>query len=333
MKTCLLVLWWLSLVLASFAAVPPGYYSPIEGQQAAGLKVTLCHLLQHHSVLKYDSLWSYFTLTDTHSDGTVWDMYSDRRQQGFRGMNREHAFPKSWWGGAINAAYSDLHHLYPADEAANLAKSNYPLGIVGITVFDNGVSKVGYDCYSDSSTTYLVFEPADAYKGDFARAYFYMATCYQDVSWKHTFMVESNPYPTLKQAAIRLLMDWHQKDPVSDKERIRNEVVFDLQHNRNPFIDYPELASYLWGDSTTYTFSLTGREGEPTAHSLLQVYARQGALYVWAAKQGLRVDVFNPTGIRVLSLLTTEGQQGSCTLLPGVYVVTCLGRSWKVVMP
>lgn len=331
MKTILLVLWWQGLVFVTFAAIPPGYYSSIEGKRAAALKAALCGLVQDHLVLSYDSLWAVFVKTDSRSDHTVWDMYSDRRQTGFRGMNREHAFPKSWWGGIHNAAYTDLHHLYPADEAANMAKSNFPLGIVGIPVFNNGVSKVGYDCFTDSSTAYLVFEPADEYKGDFARAYFYVVTCYQELSWKHTFMLEANAYPTLNQEAARLLMDWHRKDPVSTKERVRNEAVFDCQHNRNPFIDYPELACYLWGDSTAFSFSLNGREGEPAVNDWLQVYTSQGSLYLVPKKTGLRVAVYNAVGACVWSETTTDRKQ-QVTLMPGIYVVVCQGGTWKVLL-
>ena len=60
-------------------------------------------------------------------------------------------------------------------------------------------------------------------------------------------MVSQNLYPTLNQWSIDLLMKWHREDPVSEKERDRNEAVFGFQNNRNPFIDRPELAEYLWG--------------------------------------------------------------------------------------
>ncbi len=332
MKTHVLIVLWHSLVLAANAAVPSGYYSTIDGKQAVALKSALSGLIQNKLVLEYDSLWALFTVTDTRSDGTVWDMYSNRRQTGFSGMNREHAFPKSWWGGSRNAAYSDLHHLFPADEAANLAKSNHPLGNVGIPVFDNGVSKVGYDSFQGNSTECLVFEPADTYKGDFARAYFYVATCYQDLTWKHTFMVETNSYPTFRPEAVRLLMDWHRKDPVSTKERTRNEAVYTFQHNRNPFIDYPELASYLWGDSTAYAFSLTGREGSFSRNEVLQLYANLGSIYIQTSLKDRQVIVFNPLGIRLSSVSTTGTIQFIANVSPGIYLVTCSGYTWKVVV-
>jgi len=332
MRTWVFVFLWQGVLLAANAVVPTGYYASIEGQQSAALKSALSSLLQHHVVLEYNSLWSAFAETDIHPDGTPWDMYSSTIRVSFWGMNREHAFPKSWWGGAVNAAYSDLHHIFPADEAANLAKNNYPLGKVGIPVFDNGVSKVGYDSFQESSSENLVFEPADAYKGDFARAYFYVATCYQDLVWKHTFMVESNPYPTLRAEAINLLKDWHLKDPVSEKERIRNDAVFERQGNRNPFVDFPELVSYVWGDSTAFAFSLAGREGGQATERLLQVYVKQGILYFHASKPGLLVEAFNPLGIKQLSVISTADWQHMDSLSAGVYVLVCSGCTWKVVV-
>ncbi len=93
----------------------------------------------------------------------------------------------------------------------------------------------------------LVFEPADEYKGDFARTYFYVVTAYQNLSWKYTYMVADGDYPSLQPWAIEMLLKWHRDDPVSEKELKRNEVVYSIQTNRNPFIDYPELAEYIWG--------------------------------------------------------------------------------------
>lgn len=320
------------MVFVSWAAVPPGYYSSIEGKREAELKAALSNLLENHSVLEYDSLWFYFTLTDTREDGTVWDMYSDRHQAGFQGMNREHAFPKSWWGGHINAAYSDLHHLFPADGEANRAKNNHPLGVVGIPVFNNGVSKVGYARNDDGITEQLVFEPSDAYKGDFARVYFYMITCYQSLTWRYTFMVETNTYPTLKPEAIRLLLEWHRNDPVCVKEKQRNEVVYELQRNRNPFVDYPELAYYIWGDSTQYTFSLQGREGSGLFHSALQIWTGQGSIYIQSTKQDQQLEVFAVTGYRMAVATTTGTTQCLGPFPPGMYLIRCSGMVCKVVV-
>jgi endonuclease I len=245
---------WLSVTLQ--AANPNGYYDAINGKKGESLKTTLSNLLLNHTVHDYGSLWTFFKTTDVRDDGSIWDMYSSVVRTSSWGMNREHAFPKSWWGGDVNAAYTDINHLYPSDADANMAKSNYPLGVVGNTTFDNGVTRVGRNIYPGYGTDAMVFEPDDAYKGDFARTYFYMVTCYQNLNWRYTYMVDQNTYPTLKPWAIQLLMTWHRQDPVSAKETNRNEAVFKIQNNRNPFIDYPELAEFLWGASTGQPFTL-----------------------------------------------------------------------------
>lgn len=94
-----------------------------------------------------------------------------------------------------------------------------------------------------------MFEPDDQYKGDFARSYFYMAARYNSrISTWHKDMMAGNNYPCFSTWALNLLLKWHRQDPVSDKETARNDAVYGHQHNRNPFIDHPELVEFIWGD-------------------------------------------------------------------------------------
>ena len=71
-------------------------------------------------------------------------------------------------------------------------------------------------------------------------------------------MLENNDWPTLQNWAYELLLEWSRQDPVDNIEKDRNEAVYSIQGNRNPFIDYPYLAEYIWGDSITYAFSVEG---------------------------------------------------------------------------
>jgi hypothetical protein len=192
-------------------------------------------------------------------------------------MNREHCMPRSWWGTSSNYstfdANGDLVNLSPSDAEANSAKSNYPLGIVGTASFDNGVVKVGNNTYP--GYTGLVFEPANQYKGDFARTYMYMVTCYEDYHsyWRGTgtsSMLDRNTYPVFKQWAIKMLLEWSRNDPVSDKEINRNDGVYRIQQNRNPFIDHPELAEYIWGTSKGEVWN--GTAGNNDLYVNLSVY-------------------------------------------------------------
>ncbi|MBQ6278957.1 MAG: endonuclease, partial [Muribaculaceae bacterium] len=229
-----------------------------------------------HTVMTYSSLWYHFQSTDCRFENPnqVWDMYSNitryfRGSSAVSGMNREHSFPKSWWGGTQVDAYTDLNHLYPSDADANLAKNNYPLGEVSTASFNNGCTKVGTPKAGQGGGCSTVFEPDDEYKGDFARTYFYMATCYQDYTWKYTYMVTNSSWQTLNQWSINLLLKWSREDPVSDKEVARNDAVYKIQNNRNPFIDNPLLAEYIWGSHYGEAFYVDQSGEEPQGEPML----------------------------------------------------------------
>ncbi len=258
------------------AEIPAGYYSRLDGKTGAELKTAVHEVINPHTkVSSYSALPQYFQETDRYPDSRQWwDMYSNvaRYIPSFSGLNREHAMPKSWWklNGSVEytPAYTDLNHLYPSDGPANQAKSNYPLGITGPNPkFDNGVSKIGYPVSGQGGGAQFVYEPADEYKGDFARTYFYMVTCYQNLTWANHWMLQQNDWPTLNDWSLNLLLDWHRRDPVSQKEKDRNEVVYGFQNNRNPFIDYQDLAEYIWGTKVGEPFkpgSSTDPVGDPT---------------------------------------------------------------------
>ena len=272
-------------IFSLLADIPRDYYpNSLEGKNGAELKTELHNLLKNHTRLPYGSrdynqiacTWTVFKKSDVRPNGKVWDMYSNNSYNfsngagATKGMNIEHSVPKSWWGDAYDETATpltrfkydgsyDLHHLTPSDAAANTAKSNYPLGEVDSPLFDNGVTKVGTGQANGRATN--LFEPADEYKGDFARMYLYFVTCYQDYSWKSSAlsMFAQNSYPTLNAYGQSLLLKWHRQDPVSQKEIDRNNAVYSFQGNRNPFIDYPNMVEYIWGDSTNYEFSFSGQ--------------------------------------------------------------------------
>lgn len=269
----------IATTIAVFAEAPDGYYSALEGKAEAALKTALHQIINPHTeVSSYNNLPDYFKKTDVYPGTSYWwDMYSSDMVSiyssfGSSGMNREHCLPKSWWGGDDDIpAYVDLFHLYPSNAKANSAKSNYPLGEIkaGTTPkFDNGVSRVGTGVNSGGAD--YVFEPANEYKGDFARTYFYMVTCYQNLTWssKYLWQVKNGTYPTLQPWAIDLLLKWHRADPVSEKELNRNEAVYKIQNNRNPFIDDPELAEYIWGNKKGQSYHLSGDENPPATPTL-----------------------------------------------------------------
>lgn len=259
----------LQLFFVAFAQVE--YYTSIDGVKGgATLKTALYNLIKDHKKISYGSgaekTWGAFYTTDAvveNGQRRVLDMYSNEKRyfgskgSAVSGMNIEHSVAKSWWGGAQNNAYCDLHHLNPSDQNANSRKSNYPLGELTSVSWDNGVTFVGKANIDGNSQN--AYEPCDEYKGDFARVFMYMFTCYQDLTWEYTWMnYEKSTYPTLKPWAVELLLKWHKQDPVSEKEVNRNNAVYAVQGNRNPYVDFPQLADYVWGDSVNYVFNIQG---------------------------------------------------------------------------
>jgi hypothetical protein len=151
--------------------------------------------------------------------------------------------------------YADLFHLYPTDKYVNAQRADFPYGETNhatTTTYGNG-SKKGTCTFPGYSGT--VFEVIDEYKGDFARTYFYMATRYEDqIAQWNSPMFAGNSTSVFTTWSVNLLLKWHRQDPVSDKETTRNNAVYTIQHNRNPFIDYPELAELIWGDDFGHPF-------------------------------------------------------------------------------
>lgn len=236
-----------------YAQIPSGYYNSASGLTSLELKQALHNIIDNHDAQSYASLWDHFEFTDAKSNGDVWDMYSNcsfdfgSDQCGSYSVecdcyNREHSFPASWFNDA-SPMYTDLFHLVPTDGKVNGVRSNYPFGEVSSATYTstNG-SKLGSCNYPGYSGT--VFEPIDEYKGDFARNYLYMSVRYMDVFDNFSSpMISGDDFADW---AINMLLEWHELDPVSDKEIDRNEAVYDIQGNRNPFIDHPEYAPCIW---------------------------------------------------------------------------------------
>lgn len=251
--------------LPMLAQIPEGYYSSLKGKKGAELKTAIHDIIKKANVLSYGSgkghTWWGFWSTDRDERGFFIDRYSSESEwvkstsQGAvgAGMNIEHSFPKSWWGGAKNQAYEDLYNLMPCESRINSTKSNYPMGKVVSGDKGNGWTKVGKG--TDGN---WYWEPADPWKGDFARGYMYMATAYQDYNWvgkQDLQILQQGAYPTLKEWAYKLYIQWAKADEPNALEIKRNNDVAKIQGNRNPYVDFPNLMEYVWGDSTNIAFN------------------------------------------------------------------------------
>lgn len=212
-------------------------------------------LASTHIQLDYDALFDAYLVTDVGRGcgDLIFDVYSSYcwdpadRCGNYSGegqcFNREHSWPKSWWGGAEDIApYSDLFHVIPADGYVNNRRSNLPFGhVASATYTSTNGSKAGpcveLDALGDC------FEPRADLKGDFARIGLYMAMRYEAefacCARPGVNGADLNPwYEDLFRA-------WHVADPVDDDERARNDAVFALQGNRNPFVDHPEWVARI----------------------------------------------------------------------------------------
>jgi len=253
------------------------YYSSAEGKTGLELKTELYNIIKGHNSQDYNDLWTFMSTysLDTYyeNDNTILDIYSENpstsdsysftpvtHQCGNYSeegdcYNREHSFPKSWFDDDY-PMYSDVHHIFATDGKVNGYRSNFPYGEVDEATFTstNG-SKLGSPISTLGYTGETVFEPIDEFKGDLARAYFYMATRYENVvdTWSINSenadaVLDGSQGLVFEPWVIEMMKEWHDNDPVSAKEQYRNDAAFMFQGNRNPFIDHPEYVNQIWAD-------------------------------------------------------------------------------------
>ena len=260
-------------VVTGVAAVPDGYYNNVDAKSSpSAILDALNGIISGHTVISYNNLEPYYAQTDLYSD-TIWDMYStcnftmDDANCSQKNVcdcwNKEHSIPQSWFGES-SPMKSDLFHVYPTDARVNNYRSNLPYGETSntsswITNDANHHALGNKGTSSFSGFTGTVYEPDDEFKGDLARTYFYMCARYRSNalnSSEGTNVFTSTP-TDLTTYAKNLFLKWHRQDPVSQKEIDRNQAVYGIQKNRNPFIDYPELAEYIWGDRVGQSVDLS----------------------------------------------------------------------------
>ena len=242
------------------------YYKNANGKSGAELKTALHNIISKKTKnLSYSELLYMYPSTDTRSDGYVRDWYSNATKfthldescgnysQEGDCYNREHTVPQSW-----GAPKADIVHVVPTDGYVNNRRGNLPFGEVGTVKFKskNNYSKMG-TCKT-AGYSGQVFEPNDEVKGDIARIYFYMTTCYEGScqNWGNGVFTGSK-YQPLAKWTYDMMVRWSKLDPVDEIEIARNNAIAqpDVQGNRNPFVDYPGLEDYIWGDKKEVPFS------------------------------------------------------------------------------
>ena len=287
----------------------------------------------------------------------IWDMYSSisaypvnstlhgNGEEGVKGFQREHSMPKSWFNPEdrnssgkltykdVRPMYSDIVHVIPTDGTVNNKRSNNAYGevndenLVAWYSAENfskqskkgGCTVAGWKEQVADFDKKCVFEPNDEYKGDLARIYFYMATCYEDKvgTWtSDMFDLESeDSYQPFAPWASDMLMRWSENDPVSQKERDRNEAIWQLQGNRNPFVDYEGLEHYIWGDKKDFPFDYGGEQPEEQTSDNCDIALNSETLGVdWSVTENFRDYwertplTFDKNGVTVTYCYGMEGK-------------------------
>lgn len=254
------------------------YYAPITAAEGSALLGQLHDLITttHTHYSSYSECRDYAHTTDfaAGAEKSVIEFYThetilyyinDLSTSGGQGTwNREHVWPKSLSGGlwGTDGAGADLHHIRPSEVKMNSQRGNDKFGEV------NGGGEV-YSKTTDGKNSQLggyhaggVFEPLDNVKGDAARIVLYVYThynTYANVNGSTDGNGTSSCFGTLhftnimsassEEAAVELLLAWNKLDPVDEIERTRNEAAYEIQGNRNPFIDHPEYAEMIWGNA------------------------------------------------------------------------------------
>jgi endonuclease I len=260
---CSVLFLFLSLCSGT-AAQDSLYYSAAFNKSDDSLKYELNQLIKGHTEYTYTSsstdVWDILKKTDRDPENpdNVILLYSGRSVNAAQeynsgsGWSREHVWAKSRGDfGNSNGPGTDAHHLRPCDISVNSTRNNRNFDdcVSCIDVIDNG-----FNTGSKRDANFYTFEPRDEVKGDVARMIFYMAVRYEgegselDLELTNTLLTNTDQSPL--HSRFSTLLEWSKTDVVSDWERNRNNIIDSLfQHNRNPFIDHPELSEHLWGDS------------------------------------------------------------------------------------
>ena len=328
-------------LFCSFTGQGQDYYKAAYNHSGDSLKFRLNQIIKNHTEFPYTSsstdVWDILKETDKDpkDSNNVILIYSNRSVNAAQeynsgsGWSREHVWAKSRGNfGTDEGAGTDVHHLRPCDVSVNSTRNNRNFDECKSCedVIDNG-----FNTGSKKDSRLWTFEPPDNVKGDVARMIFYMAVRYEgdgsEPDLELTSVLLDNTNKSSLQAVKTTLLSWNKIDPVSDWERNRNEIIYtDYQNNRNPFIDYPELAEYLWGDSLGYVW-------KPSPTSLIEsFFSEENKVYPNPTSGKLIVEgeydslmIFNSVGQQMQVLKQVELNISEYPV--GVYMIYIFRKS------
>lgn len=270
------------------AQIPTDYYKGTEGLKGFQLKTKLYDIISDKNKnWNYNDLIKFYQYTDIDNyyekDGSYLDIYTENpsgaevsfsptdsakvfissaNAEGL-GLNREHVVPQSTYESEY-PMYSDLHYVLPADARINQLRNNFPYGISRNTYysFTNG-SKIGDNADRTAEYTGRLYEPHEAFRGEIARYYLYFVVRYEKKLPTFRFfttsvardvtVLDGTKERALDPWFLKQMLQWNRDYKVSQREIDRNNEVFKIQNNRNPFIDHPEWADLIWSETISTT--------------------------------------------------------------------------------
>ena len=344
LKSKYLTIQFLFFSFVIFAQVPSGYYALAENLATENLKEALHETIRNHVQFPYTSsntdVWDILKETDrdpNNADNVIL-IYSGisvnaaQEYNSANGWTREHVWAKSRgdFGTAIGAG-TDAHALRPLDNTTNSKRSNRAFN--NCTDCEAITDKWGNTTGSYKDSNEWSFEPRDAVKGDVARMLFYMAVRYEgfagDPDLELTENIFSNTDKTPVHGVLSTLLEWHRTDPVDAWEENRNNIIYNsFQGNRNPFIDFPDLAEHLWGTAIGASWTPQSLGTQKYKARSVSIYPNPASTVIYVkglASAASEIKIYTMTGRLVSTVnyreLEAVQQLDISKLATGIYFI------------
>jgi len=307
---------------------PTGYYNSLDGLSGVALRQALQNIIANPSVVRAQTYADVFDILkeadqNPENSNQVWLVYSEEgrakldlqtKSSNAGKWNREHTFHRSLGGfnnieddeiadginifwetkaDSLRHANSDAHALRAADAAENSSRGNQH-----------------YGQYIGPSGT------LGSFRGDVARGVLYLEIRYNGLE-----VVNGFPSAVGQIGDLATLLDWHRNDPPDDYEMNRNNLVYNWQYNRNPFIDQPELVEYIWGNNVGENWDQTLSIEEIVSNDLT-IYPNpsNGHFQIKGLNKETQIDLYTIDG-KLLSEYYCTGNYVDLNVSSGIYII------------
>lgn len=327
-------------IVASTA--PEGYYDSLEGKSGAVLKQAIQDIISNPAVVRAHNYGDVNTILRTAdqnplNSNEIWMMYKEQPRSklliqttgsGTGKWNREHIYPQSRGGFSdatsdtpdginvweatdatmLSHGHADAHHIRAEDGNENSSRNNKDYGLTDYNGFAGNQG---------------------SWKGDVSRAVFYMATRYNGLN-----VVDGNPADstTGQLGDLATLLTWNTSDPSDDFEMNRNNYIYTWQFNRNPFIDHPNLANYIWGSNVGQPwFSTLSVDDNLNSKVIIYPNPAKNFITVSGIKDKATIEIYTISGQKLLSDDINSEVTIPINFTTGIYIAKILSEGKTVV--